>query len=80
MVAAQNLCGTFTDDDARSHRISGGDAWHDRSVRYTKIVNSVDSKAGIDHRHGIAPHFRGAGLMVVSDGGIPDEGFQCPSL
>src|SRR5262249_33801701 len=72
--------GTFADDDAGSHGIAGDHAWHDGTVCDAKVLDSIDLKFRIYHGHGIAPHFCGTCLMMVSSSRIADEVFQCSSL
>ena len=42
---------SFADDDAGSHSIAGCYAQHDRPIRNTKIVDSIDFEVTIDNRH-----------------------------
>src|SRR6476659_3116684 len=56
VCGAQYLARPLAYDDAGSHGIAGGHAWHDGPIRDTKIFDSIDLKAGIHDGHGIAPH------------------------
>jgi hypothetical protein len=76
MCGAQYLARPLAYDYAGSHGIAGCHAWHDGPIRDTKVFDSIDLKPGIHDRHGIAPHFGGTCLMVVSSSRIPDEIFQ----
>jgi hypothetical protein len=49
MFRPQNICGTLADDDAGSHRVAGCHAWHDRPICNTKVFESIDFKAAINH-------------------------------
>jgi hypothetical protein len=48
---------------------------HDRAVCDAKFLDSIDLKLAVYDRHGIAPHFRGTRLMMVSGGRIANEIF-----
>jgi hypothetical protein len=72
----QHLSGAFSDDDARSHRVSDCNAWHDGSVGNAKSVNSINLEVGIDDGHVIPSHLCGTRLMPVCTGGVADEVFQ----
>src|SRR5215510_54814 len=80
MVVAQNLCGTLADDDAGSHGIACGHSWHHGTICDAKVFDSIHLKLGVDNRHRISSHLRGTRLMVVCDGRVADEVFQCSSL
>jgi hypothetical protein len=75
MFVPQLLSGTFADDDAGSHGIAGSHARHDRAVCDAKFLDSIDLKLAVYDRQGIAPHFRGTRLMMVSGGRIANEIF-----
>jgi hypothetical protein len=76
VCGAQYLAHPLAYDYAGSHGIAGYHAWHDGPIRDTKVFDSIDLKPGIDDRHGIAPHFCGACLVMVSSSRIADEVFQ----
>ena len=76
MVGLQYLCCTLTDDDTGGHGVTRHHARHDRAIRDAKVVDSVDLEVGVHDRQGIAPHFCGARLMVVSIGFVADEWFE----
>src|SRR5262252_2387348 len=71
-----DLCCTLSDDHTGSHGIAGGDAWHDRSVRYAKVVDAVDFEEAIHHTHGVPTHLGGGRLMPKAKGCVADVGFQ----
>jgi hypothetical protein len=73
MVAPQYLSSALADDDARSHGVAGGHTRQDGTIGDSEIFDSIDLKFGVDHRHGIAPHFCGAGLMPSRGNSVPDE-------
>jgi hypothetical protein len=74
-MVPQGFGGTLADDDAGSHGVAGGHAWHDRAVCNAKVFDPIDLKLTVYDRHLIAPHFRGTRLMVVSGGRIANEVF-----
>jgi len=76
VCGAQYLARPLAYDYAGSHGIAGCYAWHDGPIRDTKVFDPVDLKRRSDNGHGIAPHFGGTCLMVVSSSRIPDEIFQ----
>jgi hypothetical protein len=76
----QHLSAALADDDAGSHSVAGGHAWHEGLICDAKVLNSIDLKIGIDDLNGIARHFCGTRLMVVSSGRIADELYQCSSF
>jgi hypothetical protein len=76
MFGLQYLTCTLTDDDAGRHGVTRHHARHDRAIRDAKVVDSVDLEVGVHDRRGIATHFCGACLMVVSTGCVADELFK----
>src|SRR5215472_730020 len=76
MLIPYDLCCTLSDDHTGSHRIAGGHAWHDRSVRDAKVVDAVDFEEAIHHTHGVAAHLGGGRLMPKAKGCVADVVFQ----
>src|SRR5262245_121584 len=58
-----DLCCTLSDDHTGSHGITGGHAWHDRSIRDAKVFDAVNFEEDIHHTHGVPPHF-GRGCLM----------------
>src|SRR5262245_61420350 len=75
----ENLSGALANDDAGSHGVAGGHAWHDGAVRNTKVVDAIDFQRAINHRHGVSAHLGGAGLVPITHRRISHEVFElCP--
>ena len=77
MFHSYDLSSALAYDDAWRHGIAGCHAWHDRTVRYAKIVDSIDLEIAIYDRHRIATHLGGASLVIVGSGCVADEIFKC---
>ena len=73
MRGSQDLGSKLADDDARSHRVSGDDPWHDGPIGDPQILDPVNSQLVIHHRHWIAAHFRRTGLVPHGRNAIPNE-------
>src|ERR1700681_1670508 len=76
VLGPEDLGGAFADDDAGRHRVSGGDARHDRPVSYAKLFYPIDFQRAVDHRHRVLAHLGGTGLVPVGHGGIADEALE----
>ena len=63
VLARYDLCCTLTDDHTGSHGVTGCHAWHDRSIRDAKVVDTVDFEEAIHHTHGVPAHLGGLRLM-----------------
>src|SRR5262249_24146169 len=70
-----DLCCTLSDDHTGSHGITGGHAWHDRSIRDAKVVDAVDLEVAIDHTHVVPPHLGGGCLMPEAKRRVADVVF-----
>jgi hypothetical protein len=46
VLSPQDLCGALVDDDAGSHGVAGGHAWHDGPIRDAKVFDPIDLKPG----------------------------------
>src|SRR5262249_4396524 len=62
--------------NARRHRIAGSYARQNGSIRNPEAVNTVNLQLAIAHRHRIAAHFCGAGLMPEGAKPIAKKPFQ----
>ena len=51
VYSPQHLCSTLADDDAGSHGVAGRYARHNRPIRNTKVVDSIDFEAAINDGH-----------------------------
>ena len=50
MIGSEYFPGAFPDNDASGHRIASRDAWHDRPIRDTEVLDAVDAEATVDDR------------------------------
>jgi hypothetical protein len=77
---SQGLGSKLAYDYARSHRVSGNDPWHDGPIGYPQIIDPVDPKLVIHHRHRIAAHLRRTGLVPHGRNAIPNEILELKSF
>src|SRR5258708_37669015 len=76
MLRLQHLSCTLADNNAGRHRVASCHARHDGTVRYAKVVDSIDLEIAVYNRHGIASHLGRTRLMVVSKGPLANEVFK----
>jgi hypothetical protein len=63
-LGSEDFCGSLTEKDASRRGIAGCYSGHDGSVGNTQLFIPIDFEVTIDHRHGIASHPSGTGLMA----------------
>ena len=73
MSGFQNLSGTLANYDARRHRVSGCDAWHDGTVSDTKIIDPMNLERSIYDRHRVVSHLGSTCLMPIGACCVTDE-------
>jgi hypothetical protein len=76
MLIPYDLRCTLSDDHTGRYGIAGGDAWHNRSISYAKIVDAIDFEEAIHHTHGVPAHSSGGRLMPKAKRCFADVVFQ----
>src|SRR5499433_2899029 len=76
MCSSEHLSSALANDHAGGHRVASCHAWHDRSIRDAKIVDSIDFERAIHHTHGVPPHFGRRCLMPKAKRCVADVVFQ----
>lgn len=67
---------SFTDCDARSHRVSRRDTRQNRSVGDPQLADAVDLKVAVDDRLVVRPHLGGTALMIEGACRVPYIGLH----
>src|SRR5580692_238346 len=67
VIGYQYFSGAFADNDAGSHSVAGGHAWHNGSIGNTQVFYPIDLEIGVYYRHGITSHLGSTRLMPVGN-------------
>src|SRR5215469_5395264 len=73
VLILKKFCSAFANNDAGSHGAASCQAWHDRAIRNTKVVDSIDPEIAINYRHSVTAHLGGAGIMPIGYDAIADK-------